>query len=68
MQPIVRKLERARADVAFLVRAFSSMRIEDEDDHTVFRLRDWPDEHMPDVVEFVDGNAWAHSQTGGANA
>jgi len=68
MNPLVRKLARAGADVAFLVRALSSMRNEREDDQTVLRIPDWPDDHMPDVVEFVDGNAWAPSQMGGADA
>ncbi|MFW8585973.1 hypothetical protein ACOJBM_17145 [Rhizobium beringeri] len=68
MKPVVRKLARAGADVAFLVRALSSMRSEKDDDQTIASSPDWPDEHMPDVVEFVGGNASALSQAGGANA
>lgn len=68
MKPAVRKLPRAGADVAFLVRALSSMRVEKDDDQTIASSPDWPDEHMPDVVEFVDASLKTPVAVGGANA
>ncbi|TAZ83263.1 MULTISPECIES: hypothetical protein [Rhizobium] len=68
MKPAVRKLARAGADVAFLVRALSSSRCENDDDQTTSSSPDWPDEHMPDVVEFVDASLKTPLAVGGANA
>ncbi|MBY5868479.1 hypothetical protein [Rhizobium leguminosarum] len=68
MKPVVRKLTRAGADVAFLVRAMPSMRVEKEDDQTTSSSPDWPDEHMPDVVEFVDASLKTPLAVGEANA
>ncbi|RFB96540.1 hypothetical protein B5K08_09230 [Rhizobium leguminosarum bv. trifolii] len=68
MQPVVRKLASVGADVAFLARALSSVRSERDDEQTCTWSPDWPDDHVPDVVEFVDASLKTPVDEGGANA
>ncbi|TCA89199.1 hypothetical protein [Rhizobium leguminosarum] len=66
MQSGLQQLARAGVEVSFLRRALSALDTERDGEPSNAAPPDWPDDHVPDVVEFVTDFLNSPS-TGGAN-